>query len=105
MYDPQIGRWTSADHFSEDGGQESWTQYHYVFNNPIKNTDPDGRIPLETIWDAANVGMGARSFIKNLKEGKIGAAVVDGLGVIVDAAATVVPYVPGGVSAGIKAVR
>lgn len=35
------------------------------------------------------------TLIDNIKQGNVGAAVVDGLGVIVDAAATVVPYVPG----------
>ncbi len=29
FYDPQIGRWHTPDPFSEDGGQESWTQYHF----------------------------------------------------------------------------
>ena len=29
----------------DNGGQESWTTYHYVFNNPVKLTDPDGRCP------------------------------------------------------------
>jgi RHS repeat-associated protein len=46
FYDPELGRWHSADPACEEGGQESWTQYHYVFNNPNNNTDPDGRNPL-----------------------------------------------------------
>jgi len=40
------GRWTSpdqpfADQQSED--PQSWNMYAYVRNNPLKNTDPDGR--------------------------------------------------------------
>ena len=67
--------------------------------------DEDGKIPVETIWDAANVAMGVGSLINNIRSGNIGAAAVDGLGVVVDAAATIIPYVPGGVSSGIKAYR
>jgi RHS repeat-associated protein len=46
FYDPQIGRWTTVDPLCEDGGQESVTPYGYVFNDPIKHNDPDGRFPL-----------------------------------------------------------
>jgi RHS repeat-associated protein len=46
FYDPTIGRWTTVDPLCEKGGQESWSPYHYVYNNPVKNTDPDGRIAL-----------------------------------------------------------
>jgi RHS repeat-associated protein len=45
-YDPQLGRWHSVDPACEEEDQESWTPYHYVLNNPVKNTDPDGRIAL-----------------------------------------------------------
>jgi RHS repeat-associated protein len=45
MYDAQLGRWHSVDPACEEGGQESWTPYHYVYNNPILRTDPDGRCP------------------------------------------------------------
>jgi RHS repeat-associated protein len=45
FYDPVIGRWTSVDPLVE-AGQESTTPYGYVFNNPIKLTDPDGRCPI-----------------------------------------------------------
>ncbi len=44
FYDPVIGRWTSVDPLVE-AGQESTTPYGYVFDDPIKNTDPDGRYP------------------------------------------------------------
>ncbi|MCE5347846.1 MAG: hypothetical protein LLG13_16385 [Bacteroidales bacterium] len=39
-----MGRWHVVDPRCEDGGQESWSPYHYVLNNPVKLTDPDGRI-------------------------------------------------------------
>jgi RHS repeat-associated protein len=52
FYDPVIGRWTSVDPLVELG-QESGTPYGYVFDNPMKYTDPDGRVPDITI-DGAN---------------------------------------------------
>ncbi|QKJ30361.1 HNH endonuclease [Mucilaginibacter mali] len=44
FYDPVIGRWTSVDPLVE-AGQEFGTPYGYVFDDPVKNTDPDGRAP------------------------------------------------------------
>lgn len=38
---PDIGRWISPDPLSEE--YTSWSPYNYVMNNPISNTDPDGR--------------------------------------------------------------
>ncbi len=66
--------------------------------------DPDGRA-AETIWDAANVVAGLVSAGSNALDGNFGAAAVDLGGVVVDGAATVVPFVPGGAAAGIKAAR
>ena len=77
----------------------------YAADNPARFIDKDGLFPVETIWDAANVGMGFQSLVSNIKAGKVGAAVVDGLGVVVDAAATVFPYIPGGVGTIIKSAR
>ena len=41
----------------------------------------------------------------NIRQGKIGAAIADGIGVLLDAAAVLTPFVPGGVSAAISAAR
>lgn len=43
VFDPKIGRFTSADPFVQDpfDGQ-SLNRYSYVFNNPLKYTDPSG---------------------------------------------------------------
>ena len=102
-YSSRMSMWIATDPLQEDNNATS--SYTYTFNNPVKYTDPDGRIPLETVWDAANVSLGITSLIENIKQGNVGAACVDGLGVVLDAAATVVPYVPGGVSTGIKTYR
>jgi hypothetical protein len=60
---------------------------------------------VESAWDIFSLGTGVASFVHNVKEGNVGAAIVDGIGIVADAAAVVVPLVPGGVGAGIKAVR
>lgn len=49
FYDPQLGRWTSID---PDGFVDSVNLYQYLYNNPYRYYDPDGRfifaIPLFT---------------------------------------------------------
>ncbi|HEY4581907.1 MAG TPA: RHS repeat-associated core domain-containing protein [Lysobacter sp.] len=105
-YDPSIGRFLSVDPVTADGNTgDNFNRYWYANNNPYKFTDPDGRLPVETLWDAANVAMGATSAYNNFSQGNIGAGIVDSLGVLVDVAATAVPYVPGGASAAIGAIR
>lgn len=45
MYDAQLGRWHVVDPLADNDDQESWTPYHYVYNNPLAHTDPDGQLP------------------------------------------------------------
>lgn len=48
---------------------------------------------------------GAKSLVSNIKDNNVGAAIVDGIGIVADAAAVVLPFVPGGAGATIKALR
>ena len=56
---------------------------------------------METLWDVANVTLGVGSFVDNVKQGNVGDAVLDGLGVAADAA-VILPGVPGGAGAAIN---
>ncbi len=76
----------------------------HVHNNPMNYTDPSGHW-LESAWDAISLGMGVNSFRNNVREGNVGAAVLDGVGIVVDAAALALPAIPGGVSAAIRGAR
>ena len=78
--------------------------YTYCAANPLKYTDSSGKY-IETLWDVANVALGIGSFVDNVKQGNVGDAVLDGLGVVVDAAAVILPGVPGGAGAAIKGAR
>lgn len=43
VYDPEIGRFLSADPFvQETHNLQSWNRYSYVLNNPLSYTDPSG---------------------------------------------------------------
>ena len=43
VYDPELGRFLSADPFIQDAENlQSWNRYTYVLNNPLSFTDPDG---------------------------------------------------------------
>jgi len=45
VYDPALGRFWNVDPAAEMFGQDSWTPYHYSFNNPIRWNDPFGNYP------------------------------------------------------------
>ena len=102
-----MGRFTSADaplvdqHVSDP---QSWNLYPYVRNNPLRYVDPDGNA-VETLWDIANLGIGAYSMADNLVKGDIEAAIWDAGGLAVDLVATVIPFVPGGAGTAIKVAR
>lgn len=54
-YDQQIGRFIQIDPESEEADQESWTPYHFTFDNPINHSDPDGTIPIPLIYRAYRI--------------------------------------------------
>lgn len=104
-YDPLIGRFMAVDPVGvRTSNPMSFNRYLYGSNNPQKYVDPDGRI-IETAWDIANIAMGAGSTAANIAAGNYGKAAIDAVGVVVDTAAMVIPGVPGGAGAGIKALR
>ena len=57
MQDPQIGRWWQIDPAIENE-HFNYTPYAFVYNDPIRYNDPDGRDTLPSgrrIWDAGAV--------------------------------------------------
>ena len=101
-YDPRIARWTVPDPMAEkDYGISA---YAYGGDNPLLLIDKDGQFP-EIARDIANVILDLKSLISNISQGKVGASVVDGLGLVVDVAAATLPFVPGGAGTAIKGVR
>ena len=82
----------------------SISPYAYCAGNPVRYVDRDGGV-IETAWDIANVVAGVASFAANVAAGNIGGAIVDAVGIVADAASVVAPGIPGGASAGIKAIR
>ena len=43
VYDPELGRFLSADPVLQDNENlQAWNRYSYVLNNPLSFTDPDG---------------------------------------------------------------
>ena len=101
-YDPAVGRFITSDPLSEK--DYSASPYIYCGSNPINRIDKDGKI-WETVWDAASLSLGINSFWKNISEGSYGAAAIDGAGVVIDAVAAAIPFIPGGAGAVINSVR
>lgn len=101
-YDPAVGRWLSEDPLGFHAADAN--PYRYCGNSRGICVDRSGLI-LETLWDAANIGLDLVSLGRNLYHGDLKGAAVDAGGLLVDVAATLIPCVPGGAGAGIKAAR
>ena len=70
-----------------------------------KDAVENNALTPETVWDVANLTIGGASLAYNIEEGNYGMAVLDGVGLLYDGFATVVPFLPAGASAGLKAYR
>lgn len=101
-YDAALGRWVTVDPLAEK--LYTWNPYIYCLDSPIKMVDPTGKYG-ETVWDVFSLVTGVKSLADNIGEGNVGAAIVDGVGVLLDAVAVALPVIPGGAGAAIKGVR
>lgn len=101
FYSPMLGRFLQTDPI---GYADDLNLYAYVGNNSVNRRDPSGEI-AEVVWDLANVGIGAFSLTSNVLAGNWGWAALDAAGLVYDVAATAVPFLPAGASAGLKSLR
>ena len=64
-YNPNLGRFLSVDPTWESAdlsAPQSWNRYSYVRNNPINNTDPDGRVCVPCVAVGGLLGVGYESY-------------------------------------------
>ena len=101
-YIPPLLHWSSVDPLADK--YPGISPYAYCLWNPIKHKDPNGKL-VETAWDIANVAIDIASLKSNVSNGNIMGAVVDGIGLAIDAAAVALPLVPAGAGTAIKVYR
>lgn len=64
LYDPKLHRFLQPDNFIQDPyNTQNYNRYGYVFNNPLKYTDPSGEELLTMV--AIGVGIGIAAYLLN----------------------------------------
>lgn len=78
VYDPEIGRFISADPIVQAPGNiQSYNRYSYVMNNPLTLTDPSGFSWWSKTWNKVkNFAKRALHAIKRINEAVVDAAMV-----------------------------
>ncbi|MDY4482307.1 MAG: RHS repeat-associated core domain-containing protein [Candidatus Cryptobacteroides sp.] len=102
LYAPSLRRWTTPDPLSEK--YYGISPYAYCDDNPLNAVDPDGRFP-DFLWDIANVAMDVYSLVESIEEGNSVNIALDGVALVVDTFAAIVPFVPGGMGTALKVSR
>ena len=87
-YSIALRKWISRDPLGEDGGMNL---YAFCDNDPVNKFDPNGCIPLDTVWDIGNI-------IYDICVG-------DDVALAADTAALMLPYVPAGSTKLVKSAR
>jgi len=66
LYDPKIGRMLSPDNYIQSAGySQNYNRYSYVWNNPMKFTDPSGDFVITAMIIGAGIGMWQGGSIAN----------------------------------------
>ena len=103
-----LARFTRLDPLARDvpsewlHGPQMLNLYAYGGNNPVRYRDPSGQF-LETAWDVASLAMGIASIKSWDGNTSFLEKALDVGGVVVDTVAIIVPFVPGGAGAAMKA--
>jgi len=100
-YDPATGTFLTPD---PSGYKDSSNLYAGFGQDPVNNTDPTGKV-VESLWDAASLGMGVYSISQWDENTSFWEKALDVVGVGLDGAALALPFIPGGVGAALKAYR
>jgi RHS repeat-associated protein len=102
-YDPDTGLFLAPDPL---GALDSANLYLYAKHDPVNLTDVSGRY-IESAWDVFSLGVGIASLTYNLTRDKTDwwAVGLDIAGILADTVALILPGVPGGAGALIKASR
>jgi RHS repeat-associated protein len=91
FYDPTLGRFLQPDPIvPEPGDPRALNRYAYVYNNPLRYTDPSGHW-LETAWDILNIGWDLYEVYRDPRNAWNWVALA------ADVGAAILPAVPGGV--------
>ena len=101
-YSPVYGRFQTMDPLCEK--YYSLSPYAYCANNPMRFVDPSGMV-IDAVWDLLNVALDVVGLAENIKQRRWKDAVLDAGGLLLDASAAALPFVPAGAGAALKTAR